>query len=84
MASSSAEVAAALRLGWAVAEVRGRSWPDGPRPARTVPPLDPAPGDRRDHRTACLHPLADGDDLGADHPVVADSEITATDEEVPA
>jgi len=41
MASSSAEVAAALRLGWAVAEVRGRSWPDGPRPARTVPPLDP-------------------------------------------
>ncbi|QIM20969.1 dipeptide ABC transporter ATP-binding protein [Phycicoccus sp. HDW14] len=52
--------------------------------AATVPPLDPAPGDRRDHRTACLHPLADGDDLGADHPVVADSEITATDEEVPA
>jgi hypothetical protein len=41
MASSSAEVTAALRLGWAVAEVRGRAWPDGPRPAGTVPPLDP-------------------------------------------
>ncbi|GAA4399134.1 hypothetical protein GCM10023168_06000 [Fodinibacter luteus] len=32
---------AALRLGWAVAEVRGRAWPDGPRPGRAVPPLDP-------------------------------------------
>lgn len=41
MASSSAEVTAALRLGWAVAEVRGRAWPDGPSPAGTVPPLDP-------------------------------------------
>jgi hypothetical protein len=41
MASSSAEVTAALRLGWAVAEVRGRAWPDGPRPASTVPLLDP-------------------------------------------
>ncbi len=28
----------ALRLGWAVAEVRGRSWPGGPRPAVTVRP----------------------------------------------
>ena len=41
MASTSAEVAAALRLGWAVAEVRGRAWPDGPRPASSVPLLDP-------------------------------------------
>jgi hypothetical protein len=41
MASSSAEVAAALRLGWAVAEVRGRAWPDGPRPSAAVPLLDP-------------------------------------------
>jgi len=41
MASSSAEVAAALRLGWAVAEVRGRAWPDGPRPASSAAVLDP-------------------------------------------
>lgn len=41
MASSSAEVSSALRLGWAVAEVRGRAWPDGPRPPGTVSLLDP-------------------------------------------
>lgn len=36
-------VATALRLGWAVAEVRGRNWRHGPRPKAT--PLPPAPGD---------------------------------------
>lgn len=36
-------VATALRLGWAVAEVRGRNWPQGPRP--TASPLPPVPGD---------------------------------------
>lgn len=32
MSSSSATVTTALRLGWAVAEARGRNWPLGPRP----------------------------------------------------
>ena len=31
----------ALRLGWAVAEVRGRHWPQGPRPQATPLPLRP-------------------------------------------
>jgi len=35
-------VATVLRLGWAVAEVRGRNWPQGPRPMAT--PLPPTPG----------------------------------------
>ncbi len=30
-----------LRLGWAVAEVRGRHWPQGPRPQATPLPLRP-------------------------------------------
>ena len=34
-------VATALRLGWAVAEVRGRTWPDGPRPTATSLPRVP-------------------------------------------
>ena len=34
-------VATALRLGWAVAEVRGRNWPDGPRPTATSLPRIP-------------------------------------------
>lgn len=38
-----ATVATAMRLGWAVAEVRGRNWPHGPRP--TSSPLPPVPGD---------------------------------------
>jgi hypothetical protein len=35
------DVGVALRLGWAVAEARGRSWPDGPRPAASteMPPV---------------------------------------------
>ena len=41
MVSSAAEVTTALRLGWAVAEVRGRAWPDGPRPSASVPELHP-------------------------------------------
>ena len=36
-------VATALRLGWAVAEARGRIWPEGPRPTATR--LPPVPGD---------------------------------------
>ena len=36
-------VASALRLGWAVAEARGRIWPEGPRP--TASRLPPVPGD---------------------------------------
>lgn len=35
-------VATALRLGWAVAEVRGRNWPHGPRPISS--PVPPVPG----------------------------------------
>jgi hypothetical protein len=38
-----ADVATALRLGWAMAEVRGRLWPDGPRPVFT--PLPEVPHD---------------------------------------
>ncbi|MEO7351718.1 MAG: hypothetical protein ABIR34_00290 [Marmoricola sp.] len=38
-----ANVETALRLGWAVAEARGRNWPHGPRPKAA--PLPPAPGD---------------------------------------
>jgi hypothetical protein len=30
-----------VRLGWVVAELRGRSWPDGPRPATTSLPDQP-------------------------------------------
>lgn len=43
MTGSTEDVATALRLGWAVAEVRGRNWPHGPRPSAI--PLPPAPGD---------------------------------------
>ena len=32
-----------LRLGWTLAEVRGRLWPDGPRPVSS--PLPPWPPD---------------------------------------
>ena len=41
MASSDGTVVDALRLGWAVAEVRGRHWPQGPRPRSTPLPLRP-------------------------------------------
>lgn len=41
MAASDPTVGDALRLGWAVAEVRGRHWPDGPRPRSTPLPLRP-------------------------------------------
>lgn len=41
MAPKNATVVDALRLGWAVAEVRGRHWPHGPRPRSTPLPLRP-------------------------------------------
>jgi len=37
-----ADVRTAVRLGWAVAELRGRCWPDGPRPATSSLPERPA------------------------------------------
>jgi hypothetical protein len=39
--SGEVTVVDALRLGWAVAEVRGRHWPQGPRPHATPLPLRP-------------------------------------------
>ncbi len=36
------DVRMAVRLGWAVAELRGRCWPDGPRPATSSLPAQPA------------------------------------------
>jgi hypothetical protein len=47
-------IADAIRLGWTVAEARGRNWPHGPRPTATE--LPPAPGDvlpLRSQRTGC-------------------------------
>lgn len=41
-ADESTGVATALRLGWAFAQVRGRHWPDGPRPRSSVLPEVPA------------------------------------------
>ena len=41
MSSPSATVTTALRLGWAVAEARGRNWPLGPRPVTTSLPIYP-------------------------------------------
>lgn len=36
------EVGTALRLGWAMAEARGRSWPKGPQPAKSTKlPMEP-------------------------------------------
>lgn len=43
MTGTTEDVATALRLGWAVAEVRGRHWSHGPRPTAT--PLPTEPGD---------------------------------------
>ncbi len=40
-ATASPDVDSAVRLGWVVAEVRGRSWPDGPRPASSTLPERP-------------------------------------------
>ncbi len=40
-ATASPEVDTAVRLGWVVAELRGRSWPDGPRPATSSLPPRP-------------------------------------------
>ena len=40
--SDRAAIAAALRFGWSLAEVRGRNWCDGPRPTST--PLPPPTG----------------------------------------
>jgi hypothetical protein len=36
------DVRTAIRLGWAVAELRGRCWPDGPRPTTATLPARPA------------------------------------------
>jgi hypothetical protein len=36
------DVPTAIRLGWAVAELRGRCWPAGPRPATSSLPRSPA------------------------------------------
>jgi hypothetical protein len=41
MPASSVTVVTAIRLGWAVAEVRGRHWPRGPRTRSTPMPLQP-------------------------------------------
>ncbi len=46
---------------------------------QTVPPLD-AVDDDVDHVTACLHPLAPGEDLRAAHPNIDDSEITEAEQ----
>jgi hypothetical protein len=35
------DVRTAIRLGWAVAELRGRCWPDGPRPTTASLPVHP-------------------------------------------
>jgi hypothetical protein len=43
MTATTDDVAAAVRLGWTVAEVRGRNWPEGPRPAAARLPT--VPGD---------------------------------------
>lgn len=40
-ATASTDVDTAVRLGWVVAELRGRSWPDGPRPATSSLPDRP-------------------------------------------
>ena len=40
-ATATADVDTAVRLGWVVAELRGRSWPDGPRPATSSLPDRP-------------------------------------------
>jgi oligopeptide/dipeptide ABC transporter ATP-binding protein len=39
------------------------------------PPLEPVLGDGPVHLTACLHPLAVGEDLSLAHPRVSDTEI---------
>ncbi len=41
MSSPSVNVTTALRLGWAVAEARGRNWPLGPRPVTSSLPAYP-------------------------------------------
>ena len=37
--------------------------------AATTPPLEPVLGDLREHRTACFHPLATGEELASDSAV---------------
>jgi hypothetical protein len=39
--AASPDIDTAVRLGWVVAELRGRSWPDGPRPATSSLPDRP-------------------------------------------
>jgi hypothetical protein len=41
-AAPSPDVKTAIRLGWAVAELRGRSWPEGARPVTAALPPRPA------------------------------------------
>jgi oligopeptide/dipeptide ABC transporter ATP-binding protein len=48
------------------------------------PPLVPVLGDGPGHATACLHPLAAGEDLTQARPLVEDSEITLLEEAEPA
>jgi len=45
--------------------------------AVTDPMLEPAYDDGSDHLTACLHPLAAGEDMTLDRPQIEDSEILA-------
>jgi oligopeptide/dipeptide ABC transporter ATP-binding protein len=45
----------------------------------TDPPLLPLLGDSPEHRTACLHPLATGEDLSLATPQVEDTEIGAAE-----
>ncbi len=44
---------------------------------QVVPPLVPALDDAADHPTACLYPLAQGEDLARSTPQISDSEISA-------
>jgi len=85
--ADSADVVRALRLGWSVAEVRGRNWPGGPRPA-----ADPLPNRHerelplRTERTdaelriesqAVLHQLASA--LGVDTATVKGQQVSRTE-----
>jgi len=48
----------------------------------TDPPLEPVVGDEVEHRTACLHPLRNGEDLSQAVPEVADSALALQQQEV--
>ena len=58
------------------ADVMAVAGPVGPEGTRgTDPPLQPVLGDGPVHLTACLHPLAVGEDLSLATPRVSDSVI---------